>query len=115
MPLLRQAEQADPILAAGVAEARRRFAIGRQILKHRKQARLTQAQLAEIVGTSQPAIARLESADYGRFSYTTIEKIAKALGLELTVSLNDPSTPPKPHTKSARTQATRTVLIGTTE
>jgi transcriptional regulator with XRE-family HTH domain len=36
------------------------------------------------------SIARLESADYNRPSYRTLEKIAEALGLELVVTLRKP-------------------------
>jgi ribosome-binding protein aMBF1 (putative translation factor) len=62
---------------------------GRQIdlamLVHemREAAGLTQAELAERAGTTQSAIARLEDAEYTAHSLQTIEKIAKACGVEL--------------------------------
>ena len=50
------------------------------ILKAREEKRLSQEQLAKKVGTSQQAIARLESPTYKGRSLRTLEKIAKVLG-----------------------------------
>jgi len=93
----------DPDLKRRVAVERRKFEIAETILIAREKAKLTQAQLAELISTSQPAIARLESADYSRPSYRTLEKIAEALGLELEITLKAPK-PPRKTTK--RKQAT---------
>jgi transcriptional regulator with XRE-family HTH domain len=43
---------------------------------------MTQKELAEIVGTSQPAIARLESGKYNNISLSFLRKIGKALDVE---------------------------------
>lgn len=59
----------------------REFAIAKQIIKLRKKRNLTQKQLAELSGTSQPAIARLESGEYKNFSISFLKKIGKALGV----------------------------------
>lgn len=53
------------------------------VCKMREGAGLSQAQLAERIGTSQPTIARLEDADYTGHSLKIIEKIAAACGVEL--------------------------------
>jgi ribosome-binding protein aMBF1 (putative translation factor) len=45
----------------------------------RTRARLSQKQLAELVGTTQPVIARLEDADYEGHSLTMLRRIAEAL------------------------------------
>ncbi len=57
------------------------FHLAREIIKLRKEAGLTQKQLAEMVGTSQPAIARLESGEYKNLTLTFIRKIGKVLGV----------------------------------
>lgn len=56
------------------------FEIAREVIKLRQEANLTQKQLAEISGTSQPAIARLESGEYKNLSLSFLRKIGKALG-----------------------------------
>ena len=40
------------------------FEIAKEVIKLRQTAKLTQKELAEKAGTSQPAIARLESGEY---------------------------------------------------
>jgi DNA-binding XRE family transcriptional regulator len=53
----------------------------------RSRAGLTQAQLADLVGTTQSAIARLEDADYRGHSLTMLRRIAAALDARLEVHL----------------------------
>ncbi len=55
------------------------FKLAKEIIKLRKNAELTQKQLAELAGTSQPAIARLESGNYKNLSLSFLRKIGKAL------------------------------------
>ncbi|MFA6061623.1 MAG: helix-turn-helix transcriptional regulator [Gallionella sp.] len=60
------------------------------ILKARKEAGLTQAQVAERMGTKAPAIARLENAlitGTPSPSLSTLRKYAAALGKKLEVRL----------------------------
>lgn len=64
---------------------------GYQVARLRIKLGLTQAQLAELVGTKQPSIARLENGE-GSPSLTFLEKVAKALGAEVKVHLV-PKTP----------------------
>jgi predicted transcriptional regulator len=45
----------------------------------REQAGLTQRQLADLVGTTQSVIARLEDADYDGHSLSMLARIASAL------------------------------------
>lgn len=42
----------------------------------REKAGLSQAELAQHIGTKQGAIARLESMTYGKFSIATLHKVA---------------------------------------
>jgi len=49
----------------------------------REDARLTQAELAKKVGTTQSVIARLEDAEYTGHSLTMLERIATACGVAL--------------------------------
>ncbi len=53
----------------------------------RTRAGLTQAQLAKLIGTKQPVIARLEDADYEGHSLKMLQRIAKALQRKLKVEL----------------------------
>ena len=57
-----------------------------EVLRARAEAGLTQAQLAERVGTTQSAIARLESGALKHSpSIATLQKYAKALGYRVEV------------------------------
>lgn len=49
----------------------------------REVARLTQAELAKRVGTTQSVIARLEDAEYTGHSLAMLERIASACGVSL--------------------------------
>ncbi len=60
-----------------------------EITSARERRGLSQKQLANLVGSSQSAIARLENPDYDAYSIKTLRKIAEALDLELIVSLQD--------------------------
>ncbi len=69
---------------------REEFAILDEILAARKAAGLSQAQVAELMGTKAPAIARLESAlATGKHSpsLSTLRKYAAALGKRVEVHL----------------------------
>jgi transcriptional regulator with XRE-family HTH domain len=55
-----------------------------QIIDLRKKKKISQKQLAELVNTKQPSIARLESGDYNP-SIDFLKKIAEVLGAELEI------------------------------
>lgn len=61
------------------------FALASAVIGARARAGLTQEELAERMGTSQSAIARLESGR-SRPSTTTLAKLAAATGTKLRVS-----------------------------
>ncbi len=58
----------------------REFALAKEIIELRRRQNLTQKQLAERIGTSQPAIARLESGSYENLSLSFLRRVAEALG-----------------------------------
>jgi predicted transcriptional regulator len=53
----------------------------------RKQAGLTQRQLADLIGTTQSVIARLEDADYDGHSLSMLARIAAALDRKLEIKM----------------------------
>jgi DNA-binding XRE family transcriptional regulator len=68
------------------AEAKRILA--QQIAAMRKAKKLSQAQLAEAVGTKQQSIARLENPQDKRMpSLEFLDRVARALGRKLAISL----------------------------
>jgi len=68
------------------------FALAAAMVQARSRAGLTQQQLARKMGTTQPAVARLE-AGRTRPSYRTLERLAAATGSRLLVRL-EPRTSP---------------------
>jgi DNA-binding XRE family transcriptional regulator len=61
------------------------FELANQLISARRKRGLTQSQLAEKIGTKQPAIARLESGEYNA-SIKLLRKVAEATGTRLTIS-----------------------------
>jgi len=78
---------ADPRFRARVAEEKFNAQIARMVLEARTAARLTQQELADLAGTTQPVIARLEDADYEGHSLRMLRRIARALDRELEIRL----------------------------
>ncbi len=62
------------------------FALIEMIIERRLKRGLTQAQLAQKIGTKQTAIARLESGAYNP-TVKFLNKVAKALGAKLSFSI----------------------------
>ena len=60
-------------------EIEEQFTIAMEVIALRQKHNLTQKELAERVGTSQPAIARLESGNYRNLSLSFLRRIAQAL------------------------------------
>jgi|SRR5580704_5303422 DNA-binding XRE family transcriptional regulator len=63
---------------------RERLRIAHKVKALREKKQMTQMQLAELVGTKQPSIARLEAGNYWP-RIDMLEKIAWALGVQLDV------------------------------
>lgn len=77
----------DVELRAMIDEERAGAEIAQLIYDARTRADLTQKQLAELIGTSQPTIARLEDADYDGHSLGMLRRIAAALHMRLEMRL----------------------------
>jgi len=75
----------DPAMQEMLAEERSNAAVARQIYELRTAKGLTQQQLAELIGTKQPVIARLEDADYQGHSLAMLYRIGAALGCSVAV------------------------------
>ena len=73
-------------LAELIAEEKLNVYVARMIYEARTEAGLSQNDLAEMVGTKQQAIARLEDADYDGHSLSMLQRIADALGKKLALS-----------------------------
>ncbi len=64
---------------ASLGRERQNLGIAQQVYELRTQAGLTQNELAELVGTTQSVISRLEDADYNGHSLPMLCKIAAAM------------------------------------
>ena len=82
--------QGDPDREREYFEEGINLQIAGAIYDMRKKAGLSQQQLAELVGTTQSVISRLEDSDYDGHSLTMLDRIARALGKKLTLTISDP-------------------------
>lgn len=71
----------------GFEKELQKLAIGEQLARLRQEAGLTQAQVARRTGTTASAISRYENADYDRYELRTLQKIVRACGGRLEISL----------------------------
>src|SRR5438876_8323168 len=80
----------DPTVQAEYDALAEEFALLDELLKARRQAGLTQAEVAARMGTQTPAVARLESGGGSRRhspSVATLRKYARAVGCRLEIRL----------------------------
>jgi len=75
----------DPERLESLQREREKAYIAGQIYELRTRAGLSQAELAERVGTTQSVISRLEDADYEGHSLNMLRRIAKALNCRIDV------------------------------
>jgi DNA-binding XRE family transcriptional regulator len=68
-----------PDMLVALEEARASDEVARKIYELRTKARLTQRQLAKLVGTTASVICMLEDADYKGHSLSMLRRIAAAL------------------------------------
>jgi len=68
-------------------KARQEADIAAQIYELRKQAGLSQRQLAKLIGTTQSVISRLEDADYKGHSLEMLRRVAQALHCNLEIRI----------------------------
>ena len=83
----------DPQRRASVEAERVNAQVARMIYDLRSDAGLTQKALAELVGTTQSAISRLEDADYEGHSLSMLNRIAEALDKKMSVVMTAKKTP----------------------
>jgi ribosome-binding protein aMBF1 (putative translation factor) len=77
--ILRKVTGNNEAVKTGIARARINFEVAQMIYDARTKAGLSQSELAELIGSKQPVIARLEDADYEGHSLTMLQRIASAL------------------------------------
>jgi HTH-type transcriptional regulator/antitoxin HipB len=70
----------------GYRQAKGAFELAERVREARERIQMTQAELAKRIGSTQPAIARLEAGG-STPSFDTLRRIAAALELELVVEL----------------------------
>jgi predicted transcriptional regulator len=79
LKILERVTGANETVRAAIAQAKIDFAVAQMIYDSRTEAGLTQGELAALIGSRQPVIARLEDADYEGLSLTMLQRIAAAL------------------------------------
>ena len=85
---IKAARPHSPLVAARHDKAGRAIRIALEIRALREKKGLSQRELAERVGTTQSAIARLEAGNISP-SLPTLDKIAYALGAEVNLRIVD--------------------------
>ena len=78
---------ADRQFRQGFEEEAQKLAIGEQLSRLRQEAGLTQAQLAKRIGSTASAISRYENAEYDRYELRTLQKIVRACGGHLDITM----------------------------
>jgi len=79
LKILEKVTGKSPAVRADIAGARINFEVAQMIYDARTKAGLSQRQLADLIGSKQPVIARLEDADYEGHSLSMLQRIAGAL------------------------------------
>ncbi|MCP4249467.1 MAG: helix-turn-helix transcriptional regulator [bacterium] len=77
----------DRKLRKMIADATVNAQVAEMIFAARTEAKLSQRELADLVGTKQPVIARLENADYEGHSLSMLQRIAEALDRRLEIRM----------------------------
>ena len=78
-------ELKDPSTHQGLAEANEAWDMVLELARIRQEKGLTQEQLAEMVGTKQQNIARIENPAYEGHSLGLLRRVARALGMVVRV------------------------------
>lgn len=86
---LKKRLMANPEFREEYEKADAEFAIIESLVRARTEAKLSQAELAKRIGTTQSAIARLEGGGVSP-SLSTLRRYAEATGTKLQVSLVTP-------------------------
>ena len=92
--------KADARLAREVNEILSEMRLEQDLAALREKRRLTQRQVARLLGTSQPYVAKLESGRVKNLGIGTLVKYARALGGTVTVQI-------EPHARPTAARPTR--------
>jgi len=87
--ILKRRAEKKPSLKKAYEEEKLNFQIACLIRETREKAKLTQSQLAVLIGTKQSVISRLEDADYDGHSLSMLQKIARALNKSLVLDFEE--------------------------
>jgi ribosome-binding protein aMBF1 (putative translation factor) len=87
LKIIQKSIDRDPELQEMVRESSVNAQVSLIIYDVRKQAGLTQKQLADLIGTTQSVIARLEDADYEGHSLSMLVRIAAALDRKIKIEM----------------------------
>ncbi len=90
----------DPAYRAGYEALEEEFALVDTLLRARKRARITQAELARRMGTTESAVSRLESGR-SRPNTRTLKRYAEATGHRVVIRLEPTTAPEKSERQSA--------------
>lgn len=83
------------------------YELAKQVIRFRLSRNLSQAQLARLVGTSQPAIARLESGNHRNMTLGFLSRVARALNLRAEMTFRPLPSSRRPRASGARRAASR--------
>lgn len=86
LPDLKKRLMAEPEFTAAYAEADDEYSLVEALIEARSKAKLSQTELAERLGTTQSAIARLEGGGVTP-TLKTLRRYAEATGMKLRVQL----------------------------
>jgi ribosome-binding protein aMBF1 (putative translation factor) len=105
LKILEKVTGGNSAVRQGIANARINLEVAQMIYDARTRAGLSQRELADLIGSKQPVIARLEDAGYDGHSLSMLQRIGDALGqrLELRfVRVNRRGPRPAPLSQSKR-------------
>src|SRR5438034_10892554 len=83
--VIRAKMAANPDLAEAVESELFNADVAMKVYEARKAAGLSQKKLAELIGTQQSVISRIEDADYDGHSLKLLRRIAAVLGKKLQI------------------------------
>jgi transcriptional regulator with XRE-family HTH domain len=106
--LLAEQLQADTVFRAEWERTALARAVAVAVVRYRAERNLSQRDLARLLGTKQPQVARLELGEVNP-GIDTLMRLASGLGMELTIDVRPSRTKARNLTKRAQTAA----LVGT--
>ena len=81
-----QKQMGDPEMRALIEEELKALRVGAQLARLRKQAHMSQTELAAKAGMSAPNISRIETSPAQNMTLESLVKIARALGREVEIA-----------------------------